>query len=787
MNILLSIINNRKLLIFLGLFPTLAACSLLPGTLEVGIEPESEYLTQITVMEELRPVLNAILYGTVLDRKELVSFSNVACTNADGLGGPPKCDPGEAEGTIVEVLPVSAGEGSFSRSESVEAALDFVVMGLYAVYRVPDGEFQADYSPAGEYGLLFTREMNAVPFPVTVFTEDGRIVRVQHHLGIAAEEVINQLPVESILVTPRAAQEWMAENAPQEPDIPELDFGSITGSVCFPSESIPEMTLYFQEVNRADLIYQNHPQNQSSYNISGISPGTYIAFAYPLNSGDRAIGGSYSQAVDCGLGAECTDHSPVVFDVKPGEEVNGVDICDWYSPGDVPANPELDQNIGGPKPTGGINGRICYPGQSIPEMTVFFQETSTQQITELPIEEDQTSYAFILDPGNYVAYAYLNSGASLGGSYSNAVLCGSSAECSDHSLIEFDVVPGVTLDNIDICDWYEPETMPPDPRAELAPLARMTYSTQEGDYYLIEPNGNSSLIFSGSGLAIPFSGPYGVYAENNDLHAIDLFTGEGYQLTSTPELRETSYHFEVGLPEELLFSALPVGEEIGPGYTGGLYIINMDGTNQRTIDSENNAANFAASHDGQMIAYGAGETAFLYNWETGSEVFDPRDYGLDSPKGQAITSPSWSPAGDQLAWFVYGFFDGGNTQGIGIFDLFNMTFQLIHPYQALGADVTPPPVKWSQDGEWLAFSVFDQEPARSGVWLVNQLNPQQEFFMGTGSSNPVFGRWDNESKILTYSRIDETQGANKTWLFDLETGEHQLLPLPDNAQVIFWW
>ena len=252
-------------------------------------------------------------------------------------------------------------------------------------------------------------------------------------------------------------------------------------------------------------------------------------------------------------------------------------------------------------------------------------------------------------------------------------------------------------------------------------------------------------------------------------------------------MSETSFQFEIGLPEQLLFSAVSTGEEIGPGYTGDLYIINMDGTDLRTIDNEHNAANFAASPDGQTIAYGAGETGFLYRRDTGIEVFDPRQYGMESPKGQAVTSPSWSPTGDQLAWIVFGFFDGGSTQGIGIFDLRNMTFRLIHPFQALGGDFTPPPVKWSPDGEWLAFSVYDQELANSGVWLVNQLNPQQEFFMGTGSNNPVFGRWDNENKILTYSRFDENQGANKTWLFDLETGEHQLLPLTDNAQVIAWW
>jgi hypothetical protein len=321
----------------------------------------------------------------------------------------------------------------------------------------------------------------------------------------------------------------------------------------------------------------------------------------------------------------------------------------------------------------------------------------------------------------------------------------------------------------------------------MEPLSGVVYTTREGDYYRVEPNGNSKLIFNGSGLAVPYSGPFGVYYASNDLQAIDLFTGEGYQLTSTPDLMETSYHFEVGLPEQIAFTALPVGEEIGPGYTGGLYIINMDGTNQRTLDDEHNAGNFTVSSDGQMIAYGAGETAFLYNWETGVEIFDPREYGLDSPKGLAITSPSWSPGAEKLAWFVYGFFNAGETQGIGIFDMFNKTFRLIHPYPALGTDITPPPVKWSPDEEWLVFTAFDQDPSRSGVWLVNLLNPQQEFFMGTTSSNPVFGPWREGEKLLTYSRHDLESGESKTWIFDLATGEHQPSPLPTNAQIVTWW
>ena len=217
-----------------------------------------------------------------------------------------------------------------------------------------------------------------------------------------------------------------------------------------------------------------------------------------------------------------------------------------------------------------------------------------------------------------------------------------------------------------------------------------------------------------------------------------------------------------------------------------MYIINLDGTSQRTLDDEHNAGVYSTSPDGQAIAYGAGETAFLYRWDSGVEVFNPREYGMDSPKGQVITSPSWSPAGDEVAWFVSGFFDGQDSQGFGIFNLFEQTFQLVHPFQSLGMDITPPAAVWSQDGEWLAISVIDQDPARSGVWLVNMLNPEQEIFMGTGSSNPVFGTWRADRKFLTYFKFDQEQGESRTWRYDLISGEHQLVPLPSEAQVIAW-
>jgi hypothetical protein len=782
----MKIINRSNLgltfLLVISIF-SITACAAIPGTLEVSFVPESQAISQIAESEGLRPVLEAILFGGIEERQALVSYTTAACTTADGLGGPPKCEPGQEEGTLVQVLPILSGEGSFGTPESIDQALEFVVMGLYAIYEVPGDVFQADYWPAGEFGLIFTREMNAVPFPMTVFVEDGRIVRITDHFGTQPADLLNQLPVDSVIMDPQAAEAWVAENSPIEPPSTGDEVGTIRGSVCFPGESIPAMRLYFKEINRGDLSYQDQLQDQPSYAID-LAPGAYLVFAYPENTPD--LGGSYSQAVACGLGSECTDHSPLVVQLDPGAEVSGVDICDWYSPGDVPPIPAGFENNGQTDSTGSVSGKLCYPSEYIPEMTIFFQDVYSLDFIQATTIENQDSYTQQLPLGEYIVFAYLNSGAPLGGAYTFAVLCGLTADCEDHSLVQIRIEPGMSVTDIDICDWYSPDSIPPDPRSQFTPFASMVYRTREGNYFWVEPNGNSDFIFNGSNLAIPFSGPYGVYADNNELHALDLFSGEGYQLTDTPNLVETSYHFDVGLPEKIVFTAIPQGGEIGPGYTGGLYIIDMDGSNQRTIDDQNNAGNFSTSPDGQWIAYGAGETAYLYSWETGVEVFDPRAYGMDSPKGQVITSPSWSPGGDQLAWYVSGFFDGQATQGFGIFDMLHNTFQLIHPYQSLGMDITPPPAVWSQDGEWLAVSVFDQDPSRSGVWLVNVLNPSQELFMGSATSNPVFGPWDKDRKLLTYFKFDQNLGESKTWIYDLVSGEHQLTPLPPEAQIIAW-
>lgn len=473
---------------------------------------------------------------------------------------------------------------------------------------------------------------------------------------------------------------------------------------------------------------------------------------------------------------------------NPGESTGAPALVSTTQPTDPqPVVTDASSEIPTEAQTGAVSGQVCYPSKSFPAMTAFFQDTASGQVTELKIAENQASFTVDLPPGQYIAFAYLSSGAELGGSYSNAVPCGLSVDCTDHAPLPFEVKPGETTRGVDLCDWYAPAAVPANPHAANAPLAGMVYSTQEGDVFWIQSDGNTKPLFGEPGMAIPWVGSYAVYAAENDLQAVDLFTGETFNLTNTPEMVETSYQFEVGLPEQLLFTARHVSDDGAPGMTGGLYIINMDGSNLRAVDALHNIVKFAAAPDGQTIAWGLGPTGFLYKWETGMEVFDPRQYGMDSPTGQNVASPSWSPLGDKLAWFVIGFFNGQETSGYSIFDLNNKTFKLVHPFNMPGTDGFPPAASWSPDGEWLAVSASDSDPARNGVWLVNSGDPQQEVFMGSLSGNPIFGPWTAEKKILAYTRIDETKKASQVWIYDLVSGEHQVTPLPSNAQVLKWW
>jgi hypothetical protein len=86
-------------------------------------------------------------------------------------------------------------------------------------------------------------------------------------------------------------------------------------------------------------------------------------------------------------------------------------------------------------------------------MTTYFQNSTTGEVSELPIATGQITYTISLLPGTYIAYAWLLD-FSFGGLYSNAVPCGLKASCDDHAARPFTVQVGQITKEIDVCDWY---------------------------------------------------------------------------------------------------------------------------------------------------------------------------------------------------------------------------------------------------------------------------------------------------------------------------------------------
>ncbi len=158
----------------------------------------------VTGLPELDQLVRVILSNDLAARRELVSYTSAGCTTADGLGGPPKCDPGQAEGTPVEYLPVlGPGEGVPVLPEAIDETLDFPVTALYAVFHRADKPVNDIYYRPGEYGLIFAtgEQEAAIQYVLVQADMAGRIVRLDY-LACPVNEAGEIIEMEGLACSP---------------------------------------------------------------------------------------------------------------------------------------------------------------------------------------------------------------------------------------------------------------------------------------------------------------------------------------------------------------------------------------------------------------------------------------------------------------------------------------------------------------------------------------------------------------------------------------------------------
>lgn len=205
--------------------------------------------------------------------------------------------------------------------------IDNIPVGTYTVfaYLLPDG------SMIGAYDQFYVCGLKAE-------CTDVSLIEVDVQAGVVTQDI-----------TPG---DWYSDSTqwpslPNDPSIPNVGignesassekFGSIAGNLSYPSSYIPAQTIVAFDVNSPSYYYVMTAENQSSYRIDNLPPGTYYIVAYVH---DSTFSAGYSQSVLCGLSVECSDHSLVPVSVKSGEVTNNIHPGDWYAPPNAfPASP----------------------------------------------------------------------------------------------------------------------------------------------------------------------------------------------------------------------------------------------------------------------------------------------------------------------------------------------------------------------------------------------------------------------------------------------------------------
>ena len=105
--------------------------------------------------------------------------------------------------------------------------------------------------------------------------------------------------------------------------------GNIKGTLGYPSEGIPPLEVYaISTTDSSNYFFIKTSQNQNSFEIEDVDPGTYYVLAYSESN----FAGGWTKAVPCGLSVDCNDHSLTPVVVKAGVTTSGIELKDWYAP-----------------------------------------------------------------------------------------------------------------------------------------------------------------------------------------------------------------------------------------------------------------------------------------------------------------------------------------------------------------------------------------------------------------------------------------------------------------------
>jgi len=150
------------------------------------------------------PALDAIIAaaerGDTAALQAAIQYTPTACvTTQQGIGAPPLCRAGEAEGTMVEVIPLAQCEGFFTRADELRLDALAGAASLYGVYRAS----AAEQFPPGKYWAIFGRSDANNPSPASaIVMNDDHIVGIHFGCAMKPAQMVEFERLTDVVVAP---------------------------------------------------------------------------------------------------------------------------------------------------------------------------------------------------------------------------------------------------------------------------------------------------------------------------------------------------------------------------------------------------------------------------------------------------------------------------------------------------------------------------------------------------------------------------------------------------------